>query len=109
MNFWTLFWGLVLAEIATPLPLLWQLVTPQKAVKFSLFNANNHICTFVNDMEKKYMQKSVHKLSKKAKMGAGGKAEAGGWNGPGREWRALKKQWEWMCNDGGGYWEQGDG
>jgi hypothetical protein len=41
-------------------------------------------------MEKKYMQKSVHKLSKKAKMGAGGKAGAGGWNGPGREWRALK-------------------
>jgi hypothetical protein len=32
---------------------------------------------------------SVHKSAKKAKMGVGGQARAGGWDGPGRGYKAM--------------------
>jgi hypothetical protein len=56
-----------------------------------LFNAIYHVCTCVDIIKQKYMQKSVHKLFKKAKMGAGG---AGRGRGVGWIRQGIESLWE---------------
>ena len=72
MNFWMHFGCLVPAEIDNPFPLPWQLITPQNRVKSTLFNANNHICTCIYKIGKKYMHKMSKNRPKKQK-GRGGR------------------------------------
>src|ERR1700683_4744718 len=75
-EFWYTFWGpfshtkwqyipLALAAYCTQ-------KSGQKAVKISLLNADNDVCTCLNGIEWKCTQKSVHKWVQKAKMGGRG-------------------------------------
>jgi len=86
MNICMLWGGLFSTVDSNTLPLPWQLIAPKKAVKSSLFNVINYVCTHVDGIRYECTQKSVHKWAKKAKWGVGGgQVGAGGWDGPGRD------------------------
>ncbi len=77
MNVCTLFWSLFPTVDSNTFPLHWQLIAPKKAVKCSLFSAMDHVCTHIDGIAYRYTQKSVHKWSKKAKMGGRGGRQGG--------------------------------
>ena len=47
------------------LPLPWQLIAPKKAVKYSLLNVVNTVCTHVDRIRYECAQKSIYKWPKK--------------------------------------------
>jgi hypothetical protein len=61
--------GLFSTVDSNTLPLPWQLIAPKKAVKSSLFNVINHVCTHVDGIRYECTPKSLHKWPKKAKWG----------------------------------------
>jgi hypothetical protein len=79
MNIFSLFEGLVPTPNGNTFPLPWQPIAHQKKQSNTCYS----ICTCIDRLKQKYRQ-NVHKSFKKAKMGAGGQAGTGGWDGSGR-------------------------
>jgi hypothetical protein len=63
------------------------LLHPKKAVKSSIFNDKNSVCTCIHGIEYKSTSKSIYKWLKKRKCGVrAGRGREMGWDGPGRGW-----------------------
>jgi hypothetical protein len=78
MNICPHFGSLVHTPNGNTFPLPWQLVAPQKAVKCLIFNTIYHVCTCIDRLEQKYMQKSSINRSKNENGGRGNRQGQGG-------------------------------
>jgi hypothetical protein len=52
-------------------PLPWQLIAPKKAGKYLVLTAVYHVCTYVDKLEQKYMQKASINCPKSENGGRG--------------------------------------